>query len=313
MVVGVRDAAGLVLDHEHRQEVRLEALVHEHLHGDAAVGEEGRRHAGGHGGLADGASLLQPVHVHLPLVEAEEMPAARVADVERARAVAERDLSREEGVGGLLVLVTRTGREHVEPAARPRAAVAPSVRDAERDQPALLRRELEGLAAHGELRSALQDVEGLLVRVHVPAEVPLGGDLAGAEAHVDRAGRPVDERLPTEAEAPTAVGIGGGHGRGIQSADVMHGGSSRRRHGGQQPGHPAATVPGVPYMQRGPRVSSRGSGCRRAPNPPCRTEAARYTLAPPDLASGKENDGIARECGALTVEFIVNRIQEGRS
>jgi len=62
-----------------------------------------------------------------------------------------------------------------------------------------------------------------------------------------------------------------------------------------------------------PRLGRRGSGCRRAPNPPCRTGAARYTLAPPDPARGKENDGIARECGALTVEFIVNRIQEGRS
>src|SRR3990172_7039534 len=218
---------------------------------------------------------------------------------------ARREKGRERGA--------REAGGDVEPAARPRAAVAPGVRDPERDQPALLRRQLEGLAAHGELRSALQDVEGLLVRVHVPAEVPLGGKLAGAEAHVDRAGQPVDERLPAEAEAPSAVGIGSGHGRCIQAADVVHGGSSRRRHGGQRPGHPTPTVPGVPYMQRGPRLSSRPSGGRRAPNPPCRTGAARYTLAPPDPARGTENDGIAPECGALAVEFIVNRIQEGHS
>ena len=55
MVVRMRDRAGLVVDHEHRVQLRVEPLVDEHLHGDAAVGEHGRRHARGDGRRADRA------------------------------------------------------------------------------------------------------------------------------------------------------------------------------------------------------------------------------------------------------------------
>src|SRR5690349_23600047 len=45
LVVRVRDRSGLVGDHEHRVQLRVEALVHQHLHRDAAVEEGRRRHA----------------------------------------------------------------------------------------------------------------------------------------------------------------------------------------------------------------------------------------------------------------------------
>ena len=57
MVVRVRDRAGLVADHEHRLQLRVEPLVHEHLHGDAAVGERGGRHARRDLGLVDPGAL----------------------------------------------------------------------------------------------------------------------------------------------------------------------------------------------------------------------------------------------------------------
>ena len=43
-----RDRAGLVADHDHRVQLRVEPLVDEHLHRDPAVGEGGRRHARRH-------------------------------------------------------------------------------------------------------------------------------------------------------------------------------------------------------------------------------------------------------------------------
>ncbi len=53
MVVRVRDRAGLVGDHEHRVQLRVEPLVDEHLHRDAAVGERRGRHARGDRRRAD--------------------------------------------------------------------------------------------------------------------------------------------------------------------------------------------------------------------------------------------------------------------
>jgi hypothetical protein len=83
VVVGLSDAAGLVLDQEHRVQHRSQARVDEHLHGDAAVGEERGGHAGGDRRRVDRGPDLEPVQLHLALGQAEERPRPRIADVGR--------------------------------------------------------------------------------------------------------------------------------------------------------------------------------------------------------------------------------------
>ena len=85
VVVGVRAGSRLVVDHEHRVELRVEPLVDEHLHGDPAVGEDGGRHAPRHGRRAHRLARLEAVEVHLAVREQEEVVVARVAHVERDR------------------------------------------------------------------------------------------------------------------------------------------------------------------------------------------------------------------------------------
>ena len=84
MVVRLRDAAGLVLHHEHRVQHGAEPLVDEHLQRDAAVGEQRRGHARRDGGGVDGRAELAVLELHLAGVEAEERARARIADVESA-------------------------------------------------------------------------------------------------------------------------------------------------------------------------------------------------------------------------------------
>ena len=85
VVVRVGAGSRLVVDHEHRVELRVEPLVDEHLHGDPAVGEDGGRHAPGHGRRTHRLALLQEIEVHLAVREQEEVVVPRVAGVERDR------------------------------------------------------------------------------------------------------------------------------------------------------------------------------------------------------------------------------------
>ncbi len=132
MVVRVRHGAGLVEDHEHRLELRIEALVDEHLDRDAAVGEGRRRHAGRHRRRVDGGALLEPVDVHVVRPEQEEMAIPRIADVERRRLGVGRR-AHEERVRRL-IRIARPRRGHLDPAGR--ALASPRVLHPNRDRPA---------------------------------------------------------------------------------------------------------------------------------------------------------------------------------
>ena len=121
MVVGMGDGSRLVGDHEHRLQLGIEALVDEHLHGDAAVGECRGCHARGDRRLVDGRALLQPVDVHVARAEQEQVAVTRVADIERQR-VGVGGRPEEEGVRRP-ARPAGTRRQHLDPAGRrPRCA-----------------------------------------------------------------------------------------------------------------------------------------------------------------------------------------------
>ena len=61
VVMGLSRGTRFVIDREQRQQAGSHVTVHEHLHGDAAVGQERRIHAGGlaaAGGVPEGERLL---------------------------------------------------------------------------------------------------------------------------------------------------------------------------------------------------------------------------------------------------------------
>ena len=92
-------------------ELRIESLVHEHLHGDPAVGEDGSRHASRHGRRTHRLASLQEIEVHLAVPEQEEVVVARIAGVERGGGTVRRR-SEEEGVAAV---GAGTRRGHLDP------------------------------------------------------------------------------------------------------------------------------------------------------------------------------------------------------
>ena len=115
MVMRVRDSSRLVVDHEHRVQLRVEPLVDEHLDGDAAVGERCGRHARRDGRRPDRGAALQSVDVHLAVREQEEIAVARVADVER-RCLGLRGRPEKERVAPI---GARTRCDHLHPERAP--------------------------------------------------------------------------------------------------------------------------------------------------------------------------------------------------
>jgi hypothetical protein len=196
MVVRVRAGAGLVVDHEHRVELRVEALVDEHLHGDPAVREDGGRHASRHRRGADRLRVLQHLEVHLAVPEQEEVVVARVAGVERSRGAVGRRPEPER----VAPVRPRPGRGHLDPPRRARRAKR--VRHPDGDRPACAGLERHAAPLEVEHGVALEDVEARLERVQVLVDVPVG-ELYERQRHVRRAERAVDEAAAREpARAP---------------------------------------------------------------------------------------------------------------
>ncbi len=136
VVVGQRRAAGLVLDHEHRVQDGAQSLIDQHLHGDAAVGQQRRRHACRDRGRVDGRADLEVVDVHLPRAEPEQRARARIADVRLAAAGLRQRFPCPEGVrrpDG-----PRHGRVGLEQQGGGTRLVAVAVGDSDRQQPALM-------------------------------------------------------------------------------------------------------------------------------------------------------------------------------
>ena len=78
MVVLARHAIRFVLDHEHGRVLSAQLAVEHHLHGDAAVHEERRAHAGRYRQLI----LRLPAHIHVGRLDVPERPRAWIADVD---------------------------------------------------------------------------------------------------------------------------------------------------------------------------------------------------------------------------------------
>ena len=192
MVVRVRDRTRLVVDHEHGVELSVEPLVDQHLDGDAAVGEDGRRHACRHGRSADGCTALEPVEIHLAFGEEEEVAVARVTDVERLGGQIGRRLQ-EEGVARV---GTRPRRGHLDP--QPTAIRAEGMRHAHRHAAARSGLELHAAPVEIEHRLAPEHVEAGLERMHVRVDVPVD-QRDERQRHVCRAARAADEATGRQA------------------------------------------------------------------------------------------------------------------
>ena len=259
VVVRVRDRARLVVDHEHRVQLRVEPLVDEHLDRDAAVRENGGRHACGHGRRADSRAFPEHVEIHLPLAEQEEIAVARVAHVERLRRRVRRRTEEER----VAPVGARARRGHLDP---PRRAVgAERVRHADGYNAAGARLQLHAAAVEIERGRALEHVQARLERVHVCVDVAVGeGD--ERERHVRRTERAADEAAAAQ---PGRVA-----GKRLGKLDVLAAHETVRRHAvGEvpRPGLPAhapapsptsadaATVPAIPSCPASP------SGSRSAP------------------------------------------------
>ena len=171
VVVGLRDAARLVLDHEHLVEHGAEALVDQHLDRDPAVGQQCRRHARRHGWRIDSGADLEVVDVHLAGAQAEERARPRVSDIERRSAVAARHgLARPERVG--LTGEARRRRVHGDPQRIAVGVVGPGVRNPDGHESAVVGSESVRPPVDGQGRVAGEDVEALLGRVQVRVDMP---------------------------------------------------------------------------------------------------------------------------------------------
>jgi hypothetical protein len=180
VVVPAGRTVRVVVDHEHRGQIRAEVRVDHHLHRDAAVDQQRGAHAGRHGEQF----LALPAGVHVPGLDVPVPPVARVARVHRLglRRVGGRQRRHQQRV----VAVGRAGlrREHVGPARRFGAGVVPFVRHADRDQPVVARAQepvtLRGARDH----LARKDEGAFLVRVHVRRYGLAGRQFVHAEAGV---------------------------------------------------------------------------------------------------------------------------------
>src|SRR5581483_914270 len=200
MVVRMRDRTGLVRHHEHRVQLRVEARVDEHLHGDAAVRERRRRHARGDGRRSDGRTALQPLEIHLALGEQEEVPVARVAHVERLGGRSGRRPEEER----VAAVWARPRRPHLDPA----AAAAKGVRDADGNRAARAGLQRDAATVEVEHRLALEDVEARLERVQVLVQVAVV-ERDECQGHVRRPERAVDEPARREAARAARKRLGG--------------------------------------------------------------------------------------------------------
>ena len=155
MVVQVGDAARLVLHHEHRVELRIEPLIHQHLHGDAAVRQQRRRHAGRDGRRVHAGAPPQRVELDVAVVDPEQVPRSRVADIERPIRVAWRRTEKNVSAGS--PASTRgCGASMSIQLARPRGT-EPGVRHAHGDESARAGRQRE--------RTAVKDQRGSPSRI----------------------------------------------------------------------------------------------------------------------------------------------------
>ena len=200
----MRDGPRLVVDHEHRVQLRVEPLVDEHLDGDPAVGEGRGRHARRDGRRADRGSTLQAVEIHLALREQEEVAVTRVAHVERT--AARPPEPRRERTCRFHRAWPR--RDHLDPERTP--VPAPRMGDADGHDTACARLELDPAPVEVQHRVPFEDVEALLVRMDVRAEVSVRQRAQG-QRHVGRAGGAVDEATGFEAASVARVEIGERH------------------------------------------------------------------------------------------------------
>ena len=111
MVVRVGARSRLVVDHEHRVQLGVQPLVDEHLHGDPAVGEDGRRHAPGHRRRAHRLRVLEAIEIGLAVAQQEEIAVPRIPGVERLR----RGLGRRPEEERVAAIDARSRRRHLDP------------------------------------------------------------------------------------------------------------------------------------------------------------------------------------------------------